>query len=38
MQSAKFFATVAKAAGDPRRVSLKHLPYEIGELEPIMSG
>ena len=38
MQSPKFFATVAKAASDPRRVSLKHLPYEIGQLEPIMSG
>ena len=35
--SKKFFATVAKSA-EPKRVSLKHLPYEIGSLEPIMTG
>ena len=38
MQSPRFFTTVARKATDPRRVSLKHLPYEIGALEPVLSG
>ena len=37
MQS-RLFSTVARTASDPRRVSLKHLPYEIGSLEPVLSG
>jgi len=32
----KLFSTAAKA--DPRRVTLKPLPYEMGSLEPVMSG
>ena len=38
MQSTRLFTTVAKKATDPRRVSLKHLPFEIGALEPVLSG
>ena len=37
MKSVKFFTTAAKAASIPR-ASLKALPYEIGSLEPFMSG
>ena len=36
--SKKLFATAVKTASDPRRATLKHLPYEMGSLEPIMSG
>jgi len=30
--------TFASAAGQPVMVQLKHLPYEIGALEPVVSG
>ena len=35
----KSFTTAAAAStGNPMKVSLKHLPYELGALEPVVSG
>lgn len=30
--------TFTSATGNPLTVQLKHLPYEIGALEPVVSG